>query len=75
MDPALSKIPIVLITASAFQDTLDQIEKEGFSYIKSHFTKARLLKNYYSSYPIKEKTFQYQRYQKLATYKVKFRHD
>jgi len=38
-DPELCKIPIVIITASVFQETLDQIEKEGFSYIKKPFHK------------------------------------
>ena len=55
MDPALSKIPIVLITASAFQDTLDQIEKEGFSYIKKPFHKSTITEKLLQFIPYKRK--------------------
>jgi len=38
-DKELCKIPIIMITASVMQETLDQMEKEGFSYIKKPFHK------------------------------------
>jgi PAS domain S-box-containing protein len=39
----LRQIPIVMITASVMQDTLVQIEKDGFSYIKKPFIKNEII--------------------------------
>jgi len=39
----LSKVPIVMVTASVLQETLEQMEKEGFSYIKKPFHKKMIV--------------------------------
>jgi PAS domain S-box-containing protein len=43
-EDGLQNIPIVMITASVLQETLDQIEREGLSYIKKPFHKNMIIK-------------------------------